>query len=88
MAARKAAIWRRSTNMLTYNIDNIGRAGVQFWPEYQKIGTTKMMRILQPFRVETREGVMECQDGYLAIDSDGWPYPIAADEQARIYRPA
>jgi len=40
---------------------------------------------LGPFEVETREGTLTCEDGWLAIDSDGYPYPIAADEFNKIY---
>lgn len=56
--------------------------------EFSKSGSTKMVRIEGPFTVVTREGTMECEDGWLAIDSRGWPYPIADDEQANIYQPA
>jgi hypothetical protein len=33
----------------------------------------------------TREGTLTCENGYLAIDSEGYPYPIAEDEFLRIY---
>lgn len=32
-------------------------------------------------------GPLHCADGWLAIDARGYPYPIAADEQALIYEP-
>lgn len=73
--------------MFSFDRDNLP-SKPQHWKEYRKVGTTRMIRITEPFRVETREGVIECQDGYLAVDSGGWPYPIAADEQSRIYVPA
>jgi hypothetical protein len=54
---------------------------------YRKTATTRAWRILGPFRVETREGLMTCEDGWLAVDAHGNPYPIAADEFAAIYEP-
>ena len=55
--------------------------------EYVKHATTNAARIAGPFQVETSEGTMTCKDGYLAYDARGYPYPIAADEFALIYRP-
>lgn len=55
--------------------------------EFRKKVTTKAVRMVGPFKVVTREGVLECDDGWLAIDSGGWPYPISAQEFARIYEP-
>lgn len=55
------------------------------WKTYKKKVTTVMLRIDGPFTVETSEGPLRCADGYLAIDARGYPYPIAADEQALIY---
>lgn len=55
------------------------------WREYRKKVTTVMVRIDGPFTVETSEGPLRCEDGYLALDARGYPYPIAADEQALIY---
>jgi hypothetical protein len=49
------------------------------WPLASKRALTRVARIAGPFTVETREGVMECEDGWLAVDSNGDPYPIAAD---------
>ena len=44
-----------------------------------------MARIKGPFKVKTREGEITCEDGYLALDSADWPYPIHVDEQKTIY---
>jgi hypothetical protein len=55
------------------------------WPLYRKKVMTRALRMDGPFTVETREGTLTCPDGYLAIDSSGWPYPIAADEFEAIY---
>jgi len=54
---------------------------------YKKVPTTKMLQIGELFGVKTREGTVYGQPGdWLAIDSRGWPYIIAQDEQQRIYR--
>lgn len=60
------------------------------WGEFRKIATTRMIRIDGPFRVATSESENEpflCEDGWLAIDARGYPYALAASEQAQIYRP-
>jgi hypothetical protein len=69
----------------TFTAHNLPAEG---WAEYRKKVNTRMVRIDGPFRVATSEGPLYCQDGYLAIDARGYPYPIAADEQALIYTPA
>lgn len=43
------------------------------------------VRIYGPFKVETREGVLECPDGYLAVDVNGWPYPIEKGTFEKLY---
>ena len=55
---------------------------------YRKRHLTQATRIDGPFRVETPEGPLDCEDGWLALDSRGLPYPIAAIEFAAIYEPA
>lgn len=57
----------------------------QGWRRFAKRTTTPAIRIDGPFSVKTREGTITCEDGWLAVDSGGWPYPIAADEFDRIY---
>ena len=57
------------------------------WPLYQKHALTRAIRIEGPFTVETSEGPLRCENGYLAIDARGYPYPIAADEFEQIYGP-
>lgn len=52
---------------------------------FRKKVTTRALRINGPFTVETSEGSLRCEDGYLAVDARGYPYPIAADEFALIY---
>jgi hypothetical protein len=55
------------------------------WFFYKKTNPIKVTRIIGSFSVVTREGVLTCEDGYLAIDSDGFPYPIACDEFENIH---
>jgi hypothetical protein len=52
---------------------------------YRKRVFTHAVRVIGPFTVQTREGQLFCADGYLAIDSAGYPYPIAAEEFERVY---
>jgi hypothetical protein len=61
------------------------------WATFVKKAKTKAIRIEGPFRVFTDESENEallCQDGWLAIDARGNPYPIADDEFQLIYKPA
>jgi hypothetical protein len=58
------------------------------WLEFRKTALTRMTRVDGPFVVETSEGPLSCDDGWLAVDARGYPYPIAADEQALIYEAA
>jgi hypothetical protein len=49
-----------------------------------------MKRITGPATVVTQEGqysLPDGWDGWVAFDSAGYPYPIAADEQAATYVP-
>lgn len=55
---------------------------------YRKKVLTKAIRIEYPFVVETSEGPLSCEDGYLAIDARGYPYPIAKGEFELIYEEA
>lgn len=64
--------------------DNLPTDG---WVQYRKTAITPMVRINGPFTVETREGPLDCEDGYLACPDDGWPYPVAADYHAANYEP-
>ena len=71
--------------IVRFTRDNLEKGLELQWSSYRKTTLTKMCRVPGPFEVVTREGVIECQDGYLAIDSGGWPYPIDAEEHARTY---
>lgn len=55
------------------------------WRTYRKKVTTRALKMPRAFSVETSEGTMRCEDGYLAIDARGYPYPIATDEFTLIY---
>lgn len=66
-----------------WTVDNVTDAGP--WQEFYKVASTRMRRVRGPFRVLTSEGPVQCEDGWLALDSRGYPYPIAAEEQAAIY---
>jgi len=55
--------------------------------KYRKTALVDAKRIMGPFECVTREGILVCEDGYLAIDSEGWPYPIAKEEFENIYIP-
>lgn len=51
----------------------------------RRITETRAVRIRGPFSVETLEGVMRCDDGWLALDVDGNPYPIASSVFAKTF---
>jgi len=70
---------------LPFTRDNLPVDG---WAEYRKTQTTRAVRIAGGFTVATREGELSCPDGWLALDSNGDPYPIAADVFRAIYAPA
>lgn len=56
------------------------------WQLFRKKVLTKAVRITGSFSTTTREGsVLNTPDGYLAVDTSGMPYPIAADEFSRLY---
>ena len=55
------------------------------WKEYRKKVFTKAVKMEGPFVVTTSEGDLHCEDGYLAIDARGYPYPIATEEFNLIY---
>jgi hypothetical protein len=55
------------------------------FPVWRKAALTRAARIPRPFTVETTEGVMTCEDGWLAVDTEGNPYPIARDVFEKSY---
>jgi len=72
----------KKQDILTFEKDYLPEKG---WAKYRKKYLTKAQRITEPFEVKTTEGPLVCQDGYLAIDSRGFPYPIDKDEFENIY---
>lgn len=55
--------------------------------EYTKRFTTRAIRIEGAFAVETSEGRLSCENGYLALDVNGNPYPIDANVFDQTYEP-
>lgn len=70
--------------MKHYTKDKLPATG---WQNYTKKTLTMAVKISEPFKVMTREGDLVCQEGFLAIDAHGWPYPIASEEFMAIYEP-
>lgn len=74
--------------MTTYDRDHLPAEG---WSNWRKTTATRMTPITGPCDVVTQEGPISVPDGwqgYLAIDSGGYPYPVAADVHAATYGPA
>ena len=56
------------------------------WMMCRKITPTMVLSILGPFEVKTMHGFVRCEDGYLAVDHAGWPYPIDRDVFEKTYK--
>lgn len=56
-----------------YSKDNLP---VGEYKVYKKVPVITAIQVSGPFYVETKEGVLYCEDGYLALDIQGNPYPI------------
>ena len=67
--------------MKRFNRDNLPTGFL----EYKRRVPVRAVPIEGPFEVETREGVLTCPDGWLALDASGNPYPIASDEFPKLY---
>lgn len=72
--------------MQTFSVDSLP-SDPMTWPKWRKKVETGAIKIEGPFEVQTSEGPLTCQDGYLAVDARGYPYPIATDEFVLIYEP-
>lgn len=70
----------------TFDKDNLP-SDVSGWPTWRKTAITSAVKIQGGFSVQTSEGRLHCNDGYLAMDARGYPYPIASDEFHLIYEP-
>lgn len=58
------------------------------WRTFRKLALTKAQPITGPCIVKTREGEYGLPAdwrGWVALDSGGYPYPIAEEEFATIY---
>ncbi len=55
------------------------------WFVARKRVSTRFIEIQGPFQVVTQEGEMTCEDGFLAVDEAGYPYPVARDIFFRSY---
>jgi hypothetical protein len=49
------------------------------WGIWTKIGKTLAVRIDGPFACITKEGPLTCNDGYLVLDAQGYPYPVSRE---------
>lgn len=54
---------------------------------YRRTGPIRAKRVYGPFQVVSREGVTYCEDGWLALDDEGFPYSITNKEFERNYEP-
>ena len=52
---------------------------------YRKKVNTLAAKIDGAFKVKTKEGWLECLDGYVAWDTTGYPYPIATSDFKAMY---
>lgn len=58
------------------------------WGFYRKVAVTSAAYVEGVFYVETQHGVVAAQDAWVAIDADGYPYPIAATVFEATMEPA
>jgi hypothetical protein len=82
---RKSAPTPEEAAEADYSVDNLPDDG---WATYRKAEPIEALHIDHPFTVATREGVVSIDDetgGWLATDSDGYPYPIADAEFENVY---
>lgn len=69
-----------------YTVHNVG--SVEGFERFRKVHTTRALRVEGTFHCLTSEGnVASCTDGWLAVDSRGYPYPINATEFDLTYEP-
>ena len=74
----------RAVGDLFFTHDNLPKAGLQ---PFRKIRCTPAVKILGAFHCLTSEGnVASCADGWLAVDSQGYPYPVNSFEFEATYR--
>jgi hypothetical protein len=60
-------------NVFFENLEDTKQAYPELvFKQYQKIVPTTMARVDGPFVVETSEGPLSCDDGYIAFDARGY----------------
>ena len=65
--------------------DNV-RSELKCWKKYIKIRPIEACQVDEEGYIETREGILKFYPGdYIALDSEGYPYPISKSEFERIY---
>ena len=70
-----------------FTVDNV--SATEGFETYRKTYITPAVRMEGTFHCLTSEGnVASCSDGWLAVDSKGFPYPINAKEFDLTYEPA
>ena len=63
--------------------DSLPKAQLQ---RFRKIYITSAVKIVGTFHCKTSEGnIASCTDGWLAVDSRGYPYPINSPEFETTY---
>lgn len=67
--------------------DDFRGPGGHQWVLMRKTGATRTVRIDGAFVVETPHGRVRCEDGWLALDAIGDPYPIAAEVMDSAFEP-
>jgi hypothetical protein len=72
---------------MTYSKDNLP-SDPDTWPKHRKTALARMYGpITETFTVETKEGALTRNGGYLAVDSAGYPYPISLSDYRDMYVP-
>lgn len=73
--------------MLKFTKNNIQeQKALGMFDKYFKTVPVEAMRVHSEFETETLEGVLVCKDGYLALDSQGNPYPIDKEIFKETYK--
>jgi hypothetical protein len=58
---------------------------IPMWGIWTRTGKTLAVRMTGPFACVTANGLVSCKDGYLALDPEGYPYPIERDIFEKSY---
>lgn len=61
----------------------------EFAEQFERIDVNVRAAFISgPFSCYTQHGIVAAEDAWLVYDSEGYPYPIAADVFAKTYRKA